>query len=242
MSATPVADAFVGQLAQIVVSDTSLPVVLQRVADLAKAAIPTVADASVTLLSGSGAKTVASSGPVAARLDEVQYERGDGPCLDAAIGGEVMDMGDARIETRWPQYVKVSLELQVLCSLSVPLPLAQPVVAALNLYARPPDSFDDHSRAAARAFAAYAAVAIANIASYDAAKLIATQLETAIEFREVIDQAKGILMGQWSCTAAEAFDALAAQSQSTNRKVRELAIDMVTDTAAGRPPTMSRPA
>jgi hypothetical protein len=75
---------------------------LQRVAELAKHVIPGVAEASVTLIANDKPTTAAYTGRLALDLDETQYGRGYGPCLEAAVGEEIREIIDARQETRWP--------------------------------------------------------------------------------------------------------------------------------------------
>jgi hypothetical protein len=79
---------------------------LQRIAELAKQLIPGVAEASVSLISNDKARTAAYTGRLALDLDETQYGRGYGPCLEAAVGEEIREIRDARTETRWPQYTR----------------------------------------------------------------------------------------------------------------------------------------
>jgi GAF domain-containing protein len=220
------------QLGRIVLSEQSMESVLQRVADLAKRVLPGVAEASVSLVTDDTATTVVSTGSLAKDLDESQYDRGYGPCLDAARGGEAMEITDARAERRWPDYAKRMVERGALSSLSVPVPVQKQVQAALNLYGLDVEAFDDDSRELARAFAAYAGVAVANMHLYDSTRKLAEQLEAAMASRAVIDQAKGILMGQRRCSAQEAFDLLVELSQHSNRKLRTVAQALV-DEAAG---------
>jgi len=227
------ADDYVRELAQIVLSESSLAQVLSQVAELAVRTVPGVLSASVTLLTTARPATVACAGELAHLLDEAQYAHGRGPCMDAATGGEVMEVTDARTETRWPDYVRLALAQGCLSSLSVPLPTHEDSLAALNLYAMEAGTFSDDDRLAARAFAAYAAVAVTNAQSYDTTKRLAEQLGDAMLSRAVIDQAKGILISQRGVSASEAFDVLVHLSQTSNRKLREVALELVRHTSSG---------
>lgn len=227
------ADDYVRQLAQIVLSESSLAQVLARVAELAVQTVTGVVSASVTLLTKARPATVAYAGDLAMILDEAQYAHGHGPCMDAATGGETMEIADARSETRWPSYVRLALGQGSLSSLSVPLPIQEDSLAALNLYAMEANAFSEDDRTAARSFAAYAAVAVTNAQSYDSTKRLASQLGDAIVSRAVIDQAKGILISQRGVSASEAFDVLVHLSQTSNRKLREVAQELVRYTSSG---------
>jgi len=234
--ARPDADAWeaFAELGRIALGEESMESVVGRVALLAKQTIPAVTESSVSVVVNDEATTAAYTGTLALDLDEAQYVRGYGPCLEAAVGEELREMTDARTETRWPDYAQICVERGSLSSLSVPVPVHQTVHAALNLYATPAHAFDDQAADVARAFASYAAVAVGNMHLYETTRQRAENLERAMQNRAVIEQAKGILMAQRRCDAAEAFNILAAASQRANRKLREIAAAIV-DGVAQRP-------
>lgn len=215
-------DAF-AQLARMTLDKESMDSVLHKVAGLAKQTISGVAEASVTLVLSDTAETAAFTGRLARDLDESQYGRGYGPCLEAAVGGEAEEITDAREETRWGDYPRSCVERGVLSSLSVAVPVQETFHGALNLYAVEPNAFDDHGRQLARDFATYAAVAVHNMHLYESTRELAEHLHLAMQSRAVIEQAKGIVMAQRRCDAAEAFSILSGASQRSNRKLREVA-------------------
>ena len=219
-------DAF-AQLGRISFEDTSMHELLQRVAELSKQVIPGVAEASVSLIADDRPRSPAFTGQLALDLDEAQYAHGYGPCLEAAVGQEIRQITDAREETRWPGYPPVCVERGALSSLSVPVPVRENVQAALNLYGREAHAFDGTSQATGREFAAYVAVAVRNMHLYETTREWATNLDAAMRSRAVIEQAKGILMSQRRCDAAEAFSLLAEASQRSNRKLRDIAASLV---------------
>jgi transcriptional regulator with GAF, ATPase, and Fis domain len=135
-----------------------------------------------------------------------------------------------RADDRWPDYTPRAVEHGNLSSLSIPLAIDQDqkVTGALNIYARRADAFDEASRSVATRFGPYAAVAAGNLYAYQSARDMAGNLQTALESRAVIDQAKGILMERYKLTADQAFQALARVSMHTNRKVRDVADHLVT--------------
>jgi GAF domain-containing protein len=140
----------------------------------------------------------------------------------------VTEIADTRADDRWPDYPRVA-EHGNLSSLSVPLDIDtdEQVTGALNIYARRPDAFDEASRSVATRFAPYAAVAAGNLYAYQSARDMADNLQAALESRAVIDQAKGILMERYKLTADRAFQLLARASMDSNRKVRDIADDLV---------------
>ena len=227
-------DAF-AELARITLADHSLDSVMERIAVLAKTSLGLNGEVSVTLVERGKPSTVAQTGALALELDERQYDRGYGPCLDCIDGGEPLMVSDMDREPRWPDWAKSAAALGASSSLSIPVPLQREVSAALNIYSLDRDAFDDAAVELASTFAAYAGVALANMHLYTAQGQVAEQLQQAMQSRAVIEQAKGILMGQRRCSAQEAFDLLVRLSQSTNRKLRDVAQALVED-ATGEPP------
>ena len=226
-------DAF-AELARITLADHSLDSVMDRIAVLAKTTLGLNGEVSVTLVERGKPSTVAQTGALAVELDERQYDRGYGPCLDSIDGGEPLIVSDMDDEPRWPDWAKSAAALGAGSSLSMPVPLQREVSAALNIYSLDRDAFDDAAVELASTFAAYAGVALANMHLYTAQGQVAEQLQQAMQSRAVIEQAKGILMGQRRCSAQEAFDLLVRLSQSTNRKLRDVAQALVED-ATGKP-------
>jgi hypothetical protein len=102
------------------------------------------------------------------------------------------------------------------------------VTGALNIYATIPKAFDDDAITIAQTFAGFAAVGLANAHLYATQATLAGHMQKAMDNRAVIEQAKGIIMGERRCTPDHAFAVLAKLSQDTNRKVREVATALVT--------------
>ena len=225
----PDAGAALERLGRLSLRELSMDSLLQTVADLAKTVMPGNPEASVLLLVKGRPTTVVSTGELATDLDETQYEQGQGPCLHAARTGDLTEIPDTRADDRWPDYLPRAVEHGNLSSLSIPLAIDQDeqVSGALNVYARRPDAFDEASRSVATRFAPYAAVAAGNLHAYQSARDMADNLQTALESRAVIDQAKGILIERFKLTPDQAFQQLARASMLTNRKVRDIADHLV---------------
>ena len=217
------------RLGRLSLRELSMDALLQTVADLTKTVMPGNPEASVLLLAKGQPTTVSSAGELATELDETQYEKGHGPCLHAARTGEVTEIPDTRADDRWPDYTPRAVEHGNLSSLSIPLAIDpdEQVTGALNIYARRPDAFDEASRSVATRFVPYAAVAAGNLYAYQSARDMAENLQAALEFRAVIDQAKGILIERYKLTPDAAFQLLARASMTTNRKLRDIADHLV---------------
>jgi GAF domain-containing protein len=224
------------ELAAIVYSGETLQSVLERVTQVAKRALPDADEVSVTLIRDDEPFTAAFTGQLALDADEMQYERGYGPCMDAGRGGIVLRVHDMRREERWPDYAAVVSARGVLSSLSVPLPIQDRYIGALNIYSTSPGAFDDSAVAAGELIASYAAVAVHNAQTFTQASALAQDLAKAMESRAVIEQAKGIIMHERRCGADEAFALLTRVSQQANIKLRDIAAEMVARAAQPHPP------
>jgi GAF domain-containing protein len=218
--------AALDELGHLLLAAEDTQSVLQKVVDLVQQVMPQGAEASITLLRDQQATTAAFSGQLALQLDEMQYGQGYGPCLDAALGGHLVEIVDGHTEGRWPAYVSMFLEHGALSSIAVPVPAPQ-LAAGLNVYAPTARAFTDDDRRAVVEFAGYAGVALTNMDTLEDARELAQNLQTAMESRSVIEQAKGILIERHKVTADQAFRLLVEASMHTNRKVRDLAEDLV---------------
>ena len=183
-------------------------------------------EASVTVCANGRAETLGATARLAIDADEEQYREGGGPCLDAATGNQLVLVPDLASDDRWPAARRMAA-VGARSSLSLPLPVQDESIGALNIYARRPEVFDATSAALGAEFASHAAVAVANAVSYSTAAEQARQLRQAMESRAVIEQAKGILIATTGCSPEEAFHLLVQQSQHENRKLREIAAELV---------------
>ena len=215
------------ELGRIKLAETDLDGVLARVAELARQTLEGATEVSVTLVRGKGAHTAAYTGDLALHLDEWQYAKGHGPCLDASAAAGTMSIPDMAGETRWPDWAGRARQAGAHSSLSIGLPVQESVAGALNVYSTTPHAFNDDTIALAQTFASYAAVALANAHLYDTTATLAQHMQAAMESRAVIEQAKGIIMGERRCTADEAFALLTKVSQDSNRKLRDVAVALV---------------
>ncbi|MFI5928570.1 GAF and ANTAR domain-containing protein [Micromonospora sp. NPDC051543] len=215
------------ELGRIRLDETSLDDMLGRVADLARQAVAPAREVSVTLLRGGTAWTAAFTSELARDLDDWQYELGRGPCLDASASGDTLSLPDLADDQLWPAWATRAHAAGVRSSLSIGLPIQASVVGALNVYGGTANAFDPAAIVVAERFASYAAVAIANAHLYDNATTLAEQMRQAMRSRAVIEQAKGIVMGERRCSPEEAFALLSKVSQDSNLKVREVAEGLV---------------
>jgi len=222
-------------LSRVALVDRTLTDVLTEISAIGRQGIPGADAVSITLLRNDKAYTAAFDGEMALAADELQYERGYGPCMDAGRGGVVLRIDDMQTEERWPDYVaRVRAETPVRSSLSVPLPYQGSTLGALNIYSTEPAAFaSPESLTAGLEAAEVIAVAVANADANWQLGEQARNMRLAMDSRAVIEQAKGVLMAQRRVNAEQAFEILREASQRYNRKLRDIALGIVESTQSG---------
>ena len=143
---------------------------------------------------------------------------------------QIYRIDDTSSDPRWPEFAAAALGHGIHATLSVPLAARRVGLGALNLYAESPRAFNGEHEKAVLVFAEQASIALANAQVYWDARELSENLSEAIKSREVISQAVGIVMSAGGRTPDEAFQVLASASQRENRKVRDIAADIVTRT------------
>jgi len=214
-------------LTRVVVADRSLQEVLDDIVGIARQAMPGSEATSITLVRREHSFTAAFAGQLAKDADELQYECGYGPCMDAARAGQVFSIPDMRVEDRWPDYAQHAAARGVRSSLSVPLPFQDAVIGALNNYSTSTEAFGDDDLKLGQEVAGWVAVAVGN--AHHAARTAEdlADMRAAMMTRAVIEQAKGILMERHRITEDDAFRLLSKASQDTNTKLRLIADELV---------------
>lgn len=162
----------------------------------------------------------APSGELPEKVDGFQSETGQGPCLDAVYEQQTVRVPDLENEDRWPRFSKLASEAGAKSMLSFQLYVEGDNLGALNLYSRRSNAFNDESEHVGLLVASHAAVAFAEIQKTD-------QLTQALNTRDLIGQAKGILMERHKITGQQAFVVLTRASQNANLKLRDVAENLV---------------
>jgi GAF domain-containing protein len=218
-------------LSRVVLVDRTLEDVLTEITAIATEFVPGSEATSITLIRADKPFTAAHHGEMALAADELQYEKGYGPCIDAGRGGVVLRIDDVREESRWPDYMAHVARTGVRSSLSVPLPYQGSSVGALNIYSSEPRSFAaPESLEAGLEVAETIAVAVVNADAHAQLSDQARNMRLAMDSRAVIEQAKGVLMAQRHVDSDQAFEILREASQRYNRKLRDIALGIVAST------------
>ena len=202
---------------------------LQVIATVAAATVPGADECGVTYVVGrKELEPRASTGDLPRDVDSLQDELHQGPCLDAVWDHRVVRVDDVAADERWPLFGRRARELGVGSMMCFQLFVEGDNLGALNLYSREPHAFDDESLDIGLMFAGHAAVALAGAEHEE-------HLRGGLAHRDVIGQAKGILMERHKLTADQAFGVLVRTSSLTNSKLRDIADEL---TSTGQlPPT-----
>ena len=202
-------------------SETTPVQTWQRIVDLAVDKLDGCEMAAISLVhSFKRIDTPVYTDPLALRVDEIQYETRQGPCVDSIRDHEVVETPDLLADERWPQFGQRASEATGIRSMvGFRLFVREDTLGALNLYSTRVAAFDDDARQIGALFAAHAALAMANAAEHEHGE----NLESALESSRVIGVAVGILMEQSSVSRAAAFRILSLASQRSNVKLRDLA-------------------
>jgi GAF domain-containing protein len=214
------------ETARALFSAGSVEDTLSQIVRLSVATIEGCDFAGIFLVDGVKVTTPTHTDPLVVDVDLLQQLHQEGPCLDAVKDGLTYYAGDLSDDPRWPLFGPAATEQGVRSVLALPL-YAHRTVGALNLYARYPEAFGVMDRARGQLLAALAALAFTSAQSHEDEERRATNLHAALDTREVIGQAQGILMERERISAEQAFDILRLASQHLNLKLRAVAQALV---------------
>jgi len=195
--------------------------------------------ASISLLDGPTLGTHVETDPIGTQFEALQRSSGEGPSLDVVSDGGSIYVGDLAEDVRWPHFGPAAETTGIRSMLSLSIS-SNGTLGVLSLFARYPRAFGVIDRAKALVLGALASLAISEARTHEDEARRADDLRAALATREVIGQAQGILMERERITADQAFDILRRASQHLNRKLREVAQDLVE--SGERPETGSSPA
>jgi hypothetical protein len=211
---------------QLVGSDSAIDS-LPRMLKFVVTAVAGCNSAGITLWRQGRAVDALASDLVAAELDEVQFHSGLGPCPDALNSDSPVYVPQIAAEARWPVFVEAAAELHIVSVLSFGLftsRLSQwSPLGTLSLYSTSEDAFSVEDEEFVAILAAYAAVCVSVANRRDDIERREAALHRSLSSRDVIGQAKGILMERQRLSAGDAFDVLRRVSQRLNQKLTEVA-------------------
>ncbi|WP_213452223.1 GAF and ANTAR domain-containing protein [Rhizomonospora bruguierae] len=213
---------------------------LDVLAGTAVAAVPGVALCGVTVLRDGHPATIATAGtpPVdGAGVDQLQYDTGEGPCLEAIRSRALTASPDLTSERRWTRWTPRARELGVHSVLSVPMDVDEAVVGALNLYGTRPAAMDDQAQLTALLIAEHAGLLLGSVVERGERAELTARLVEDLREGAALDHAIGIVMAQRRCTAAEALAVLRDAAEALDVRPRVVAERLIAAVGGPVPPT-----
>jgi transcriptional regulator with GAF, ATPase, and Fis domain len=200
---------------------TELDATFQSVTSACVDLIPGVDFADVLLIAGAEQfQSIAATEQLATQVDDLQQQFREGPCLDAALGDGMVRSNDLGNEARWPRFARAAVQAGVASMLSFHLYTHKTQLGALNMFGRKPDGFGAEAETLGAMLATHAAIAVM-------AANKEHQFRSALASRDIIGQAKGMVMERFNVDAVRAFELLTKLSQDTNTRVADIAADIV---------------
>jgi transcriptional regulator with GAF, ATPase, and Fis domain len=207
------------ELARDLQSRPDTEAVMQRIVQAAVEEIDGAIGAAITLLTSGQITSPTHSDERAAKVGTIESDTAEGPCVDTARDQVTIRCDDLRTDPRWPNFSQRAVELGVVSILSFQLFVAAESMGALNVYGGSANAFDQEAESTGLLLASHAAIAMASSRN-DA------NLRIGMDSRDVIGQAKGILMERYKINGQEAFELLVVASQTSHRKLREVAAEL----------------
>jgi transcriptional regulator with GAF, ATPase, and Fis domain len=212
----------------LIFSEVTLQSALDVMSMLAHEILPGTTGAGVMLIHGRQRTTVAySDGEVVKAADDLQYGLNEGPCLTAITTAAAVRIDCVESESRWPDWSTRAAKLGMGSILTVPLLIRDGAIGAVKVYSREPFNYDERSQRIMELFAQQAGTVLTNVKDYAEAQELGDQLREALESRDMIGMAKGILMSRENVDESTAFDMLRQLSQNQNIKVKDVAFRLL---------------
>jgi GAF domain-containing protein len=212
---------------------TELTVSTEQILELVTAAIGVDAsEVSILLVERDGTmRDRASSNPAIRAIAQFELQCQEGPCIEACTTGIAVHASltpDA--DTRWPRFAPYARDVGVRSVSALPMRLQTDIIGALALFSARPEPRSPEERQVTQALADIAAIGILQERALQAGHEVLTQLQTALESRIVIEQAKGIIAQGAQISVDDAFTLLRAYARNHNSRLRQVAYDVIDGT------------
>jgi GAF domain-containing protein len=218
------------QVAAIPANRDVLDAALRLVVALARVTVSGADGVSISLVRNGALTTVAASDETVSGMDQDQYATGEGPCVAAATEGHWFHVESLDDERRWPAFIPRAKERGINSILSTPLLTAARPAGALNIYSRHSGAFAAPELELSSLFAVQASELLVKAAVDVSVEELSRQLQDALRGRDLISQARGVLMERHGVTADAAYTTLRRSSRQRSTSLRSRAEDIVAST------------
>jgi GAF domain-containing protein len=166
-------------------------------------------------------------------LEDLQIRHQEGPCVSAFDDKQLVGAQDLTQDTRWPRFSEAAVARGVRAVLASPLPYNQDAVGVVAVLSEDRRPWSPEGELALLAFTDLAALLIASMMQGEQQSELAAQLQGALNSRAVIEQAKGVLIGQQGLSPQAAYVQLRAQARAERRKLVEVSAEVVRRAGGG---------
>lgn len=208
------------RLSGLLLAEETVQTALGLVTSLAVDTVAGAAGAGVTLVDGSAElQSAAATSELVARADALQYELGEGPCLTAVFGQQVVHVDDLEQDHRWPRWREAALPLGLRSSVSAPLLARGQCQGAVKVYGQQAAAFSSGAVGLMGRFGEQAAILISNVSSLTDAAQLSDSLRAALRSRNTIALATGVLMERQGLTEEQAFLRMVDDARTEQREL-----------------------
>lgn len=208
------------EISRVLLAEPDVQRTLTKICELTVPTVDGCDYAVVTVLTDRRHETPATSDATGQTIEAIQFEVGEGPSLEAIREHQTIVTDDLATEPRWPQFSRRAVDSTgVRSMLAFRMFVADDTIGSLNLYSKEPAAFTEDSLAVGTIFAAHASVALRAAQTKESL----ARLREVIEARELIGQAKGILMGRQGISSQTAMHILSRGAERLKMELREMA-------------------
>jgi GAF domain-containing protein len=176
-------------------------------------------------------RSVAASDNRFTYLEDLQIRHQEGPCIEAYDTKQLVGVEDLTKDQRWPLFSSAAVDQQVRAVLASPLPYNQDAVGVVAVMSQDSNPWSPEGELALLAFTDLAALLIASMMQSEESNVLSGQLQGALNTRQVIEQAKGVLIGTRHMSARAAYEQLRAQARAERRKLTAVCTELVEQAA-----------
>jgi GAF domain-containing protein len=205
--------AVFARMSGLLLTEETVDTALGLVSSLAQETVPGCSGAGVSIIDERRRMSSGSTDARVKQADNLQYELDEGPCLAAAADRKLVRIDDIAEDPRWPHWCAAVLPLGLRAAMSAPLVAGDVSLGAIKVYAEEPGTFDARSEQLLSLFSAQAGIFVVNVQSYDRGKRFTQEMRDAFHARDVVNTAKGVLMGRNAVDEDTALGMLLARSE-----------------------------
>jgi len=220
------------RMSRLLLSRQTVQTVLELLTSLIQETLPATTGTGVTLVDAVGKRTTAASDLVAEQADALQYELEEGPCLTAWRDRRLIRIDDLEQDGRWPRWAPPAAALGLRSVLSAPMIAGDESLGAIKAYSLRPGAYGARDGHLLELFAKQAAVLLTEVRSRQRTERETAGFLEALRDRDILGQAKGVLMGRGAANGDVAYAMLLKDSERSDVTVHEAARRLIASVTA----------